>query len=399
MKILHTADWHFGANLNGFSRLEEQGFFVDELCEICSDENIDLVIVAGDVFDTKNPSAEAERLFFSAVKRLSDNKRPVLVIAGNHDNPDKLNAARPWAYVNGAVISGLPSDIAENGDFGFYSVENSSSSYYELSVNGEKACVIALPYANEARLSKLFETDGDRGLLQKNYTKEIERIMQEASARFRSDTVNLVIGHMFVLGSYASDKETGTVVGGSYAVSASVLPENADYIALGHLHKNQKAAGCKNAYYSGSPLQYSLSEITTPKCVIIADIDKKSGKNEIEKRYVKCVRPLVLWEAESVEEAIEKCQSLPCANYVYIKINGGGSIKPSEWRAMKQAQKYIVDIELSADEAASNLVFLELQKSGVEYFGDYYRQRKGKEPSEGLVKLFSEIFASEEEQE
>ena len=102
MRILHTSDWHLGRNLEGRSRLPEQEQFIAELVDIVSEEDIQVILVAGDVFDTYNPSADAENLFYDALERLSGNgKRAVLAIAGNHDSPDRLRAANPLALQHG----------------------------------------------------------------------------------------------------------------------------------------------------------------------------------------------------------------------------------------------------------------------------------------------------------
>src|SRR5690606_6912125 len=96
MRILHTADWHLGRSLEGRSRLEEQAQCVDELVKSVEEENIDVVPMAGDACDTVSPPAAAESLFYESISRLSDGgKRPISIIAGNHDNPDRLSAASP----------------------------------------------------------------------------------------------------------------------------------------------------------------------------------------------------------------------------------------------------------------------------------------------------------------
>ncbi|BCJ88249.1 hypothetical protein skT53_32340 [Effusibacillus dendaii] len=109
MRILHTADWHFGKTLEGRDRLPEQEQFVEELCDICEREKVDWVLMAGDVYQTVNPSAMAEDLFYYSMDRLAANgKRGVVVISGNHDNPDRLVAASPLAHRHGIVLIGRP---------------------------------------------------------------------------------------------------------------------------------------------------------------------------------------------------------------------------------------------------------------------------------------------------
>ena len=105
MKFIHTSDWHIGKNLEGHSRLEEQEKFCDDFVKIVEENNIDMVIIAGDVYDTSNPPAGAETLFYKTICRLADDgNRCVLVIAGNHDNPERLSAVSPLAKEQGIIF-------------------------------------------------------------------------------------------------------------------------------------------------------------------------------------------------------------------------------------------------------------------------------------------------------
>jgi len=111
MRVLHTSDWHLGRTLEGRQRLPEQEQFIDQLCDIASSEEVDMVFVADDVFDTSNPAAAAEELYFDALERLSDGgSRAVVVIAGNHDSPDRIRATNPLAAKHGISLIGYPGD-------------------------------------------------------------------------------------------------------------------------------------------------------------------------------------------------------------------------------------------------------------------------------------------------
>ncbi len=112
MKILHTSDWHLGKRLENFSRLEEQQAVLNEICEIADNENVDAVLVAGDLFDTFNPPTEAVDLFYKTLKRLTNGgKRPVIAIAGNHDSPDRIEAPDPLARECGIIFTGYPNSV------------------------------------------------------------------------------------------------------------------------------------------------------------------------------------------------------------------------------------------------------------------------------------------------
>ena len=151
MRILHTSDWHLGKSLEQINRIAEQKEFIDCLCKTMEEQNIDLVLVAGDIYDTYNPSAAAEELFYEAVDRLNDKgKRAVVVIAGNHDNPERLCAASPLAYKNGIILLGYPGSDAAMYKINSENIKivDSGPGWLELCVPACQyhAVIITLPY-------------------------------------------------------------------------------------------------------------------------------------------------------------------------------------------------------------------------------------------------------------
>lgn len=112
MKLIHTADWHLGKNIEGHSRLEEQRLFLKDFINICEEEQADIIIIARDIYDNYNPSAMAEQLFYDTLKQLSRNGDCMtVVIAGNHDNPERLVASGPLARDHGIVMAGTPNSV------------------------------------------------------------------------------------------------------------------------------------------------------------------------------------------------------------------------------------------------------------------------------------------------
>src|SRR5690554_1785321 len=112
MRILHTADWHLGKRLDDFPRLEEQREVMEEICEIAEREAADVVLVAGDLFDTFNPPTEAVDLLYRTLKRLTaGGRRPVIAIAGNHDSPDRIEALDQLARECGIIFAGYPHSV------------------------------------------------------------------------------------------------------------------------------------------------------------------------------------------------------------------------------------------------------------------------------------------------
>ena len=247
MRILHTGDWHLGKNLEGASRMDEQELFLNDFVDIVEKNKVDLVIIAGDVYDNSNPPARAEKMFYDTLKKLSKNgERLILVIAGNHDNPERLVAAGPLAMEHGIIMSGTPKTVIQCGEYGQHKVINSGEGFIEVEINNEKAVILTVSYPSEKRLNEVL------------YGERIKSLFDSLEKNYRSDTINLVVSHLFAMGSEEGGSERSIQLGGSYIVNGSCFPKEAQYIALGHVHKPQIVPGTnKKARYSGSPLHYN----------------------------------------------------------------------------------------------------------------------------------------------
>lgn len=139
MNIIHTGDWHLGKTIEGHSRLPEQELFLNDLVSICEERQPDMIIIAGDIYDTFNPPAAAEQLFYSTVKKMSRNGDcMVVVIAGNHDNPERLTAATSVLARHSVVIAGQPDDVLPIGKYGNNFIFRSGSGYIQGKIHGEK---------------------------------------------------------------------------------------------------------------------------------------------------------------------------------------------------------------------------------------------------------------------
>src|SRR5690554_5841561 len=175
MRILHTADWHLGKRLDDFPRLEEQREVMEEICEIAEQEAADVVLVAGDLFDTFNPPTEAVDLLYRTLKRLSaEGRRPVIAIAGNHDSPDRIEAADPLARECGILFAGyphteIPPYLLESG----LRILKSEKGFLELLLPGSSfpLRILFTPYANEYRLKTFLSLEESE--------KELRSILQE----------------------------------------------------------------------------------------------------------------------------------------------------------------------------------------------------------------------------
>lgn len=404
MRILHTSDWHLGKSLDQVSRYDEQVEFIDYLCKLVDEREIDLVLIAGDIFDTYNPSAVAEELFYDAIDRLNNGgKRAVIVISGNHDNPERLCAASPLASKRGIFLLGYP-----NSDAGEYKVSDSVSitasepGWLELSLPGcdHPAVIITMPYPSESRLEELLSVEADEAELQKAYSDKIGSIFSTLAGKFRDDTVNLIVAHLFLLGGTSSDSERTLQVGGAMTVNPDVIPEKTHYTALGHLHRPQeiRSAPCPT-YYAGSPLAYSFSESDYSKAVMI--IDAVPGeKAVVTPVYLDCGKPLKKWFAgDGIGQAIKWCEEGKDANaLVDLEIATDRPFTVEEQKTLRQLHKGIVNIRprMKIDAVED---FDPMSREGRkidELFKDYYKYRIGTEIPDELMIAFLEIVNEDE---
>jgi exonuclease SbcD len=398
MKILHTSDWHLGKTLENISRMEEQRQFIDELCDIAEKEQIDLVLIAGDIFDTYNPSSAAEELFYEAIDRLNNKgQRALVIIAGNHDSPDRLCAASPLAYKNGVILLGYPGSNA-----GEYKTEGSpikiidaGAGWLELKLPqyAYNAVILSMPYPSESRLEEVITEASDSENLQRNYSDRIREIMQSLSANFREDTVNLVISHLFMREGKISDSERQ--LGGALMVEPEAIPENAHYAALGHLHRPQQVKGCKNpTYYSGSPLAYSFSEVDYCKAVYI--VKAEPGKAaEVHEINLNSGKPLKRWEAfNGMPEALKWCEEGRDINaWIDLEIHTDTIIGSEEQKQLRDLHPGIINIRPKLrNQLETNMDYKNRETKRIdELFREYYKSSLGMEASEELIDLFLSI--------
>jgi len=286
--------------------MDEQEEFLSDFVEMVETNNIDLVIIAGDVYDTSNPPARAEKMFYDTLKKLSRNgERLTLVIAGNHDNPERLVAAGPLAMDHGIIMVGTPKTVVQPGDYGRHKLVNSGEGFIEVEINGERAVILTVPYPSEKRLNEVLydgmESEEER---LKSYSERIYELFSSLKENYREDTINLVVSHLFAMGSEESGSERSIQLGGSYIVNGSCFPKEAQYIALGHVHKPQMVPGTdKRARYSGSPLHYNKKEINFQKKCFIVDV-KAGEESNIEEVDIKVYKPIEKLAGEAARLAV-----------------------------------------------------------------------------------------------
>ena len=400
MRIIHTADWHIGKSLDGFSRLEEQKKFLDFFVIQVERISPDIIIIAGDIFDTANPSAVAETLFYDTLSKISANTSALIVIiAGNHDSPKRLSSAKSLAKSHGVIIYESHDDDIEVGKYKNATVISCNDGAIKVEINGKTANIIAMPYISENRLGESFadlsKSDEDTA---KSFQEKFEALIRKKEEFFDKDEFNIMIAHLFAIKASISDEKVGYSLGGAYIVDSSAFAKTADYIALGHVHKYQVVGGTdKRAYYSGSPIHYNKTEVKTQKKVIldiIIDDEKNLSVNEIE---IPIFKKIEIWNANSIEEAVTmSLDKKDEESFVYLNIKTDKVISNDDIRQIKSNKRDIIQITPIMEIGNIQIVAENmLEKSDEEKFIEFFKERYETEPNENLVKRYMDIISTD----
>lgn len=270
MRILHTADWHLGQTLQGYDRIGEQRAVLQGLIEVVRAREVDALVLAGDVFDHQNPSGDAQRLFYETLVALK-GARPALTIvvtAGNHDAAGRLEA--PAALLRPMGVHVVGSVVRRDG------IIDAARHLIPLCGPGGEiaAHVLAVSYPTAACLppfAHVSVTEGTSPIIEA--TRALYAEIAERSGVLRTGLPFVVTGHLHVAGGIESEgAERRILVGGQHAVPPSVFPEQAAYVALGHLHRAQ-AIGRATIRYSGSLLPLSAAELEYGHGVSLVTLD------------------------------------------------------------------------------------------------------------------------------
>lgn len=402
MKVLHTADWHLGKRLDRFSRLEEQVLVMNEIVQIADEQNVDLVLVAGDLFDNFNPSVEATELFYKTLKRLSLNgKRPVIAISGNHDSPSLIDAPDPLARECGIILIGHPKAKVHPFELEHFKISKSAEGFIELKFKNQDFPVRILhtPYANEIRLKEYFGENKEEELnrvLAENWRKIADEFCDE-------NGINLLMTHLYMNKKGAPileepEGEKPIKIGNADLVFSDIIPCQIQYTALGHLHGFQNiGTDEKPVVYSSSPLCYSFSEAGQTKYISI--IKAEPNKNvSFEKIALQNGKKLVRKTFDSIENTIEWLKE-NSNTLVELTLESETFLKAEERKLIYRSHNGIVHLIPKVKNQNFNenqLSEINLSQDIQTLFNDYFKSKNGgQEANEELINLFNEIVSSD----
>jgi DNA repair protein SbcD/Mre11 len=357
MRFLHTSDWHLGVSTGTVSRSEEQRWFLNWLLDTLKSREVDALVVAGDVFDSMHPPAEAQELYYRFLARVGQTGvRDVVIVGGNHDSASRLDAPRTLLEaVSVHVVGGLPSSEAQG---------TRMIAPLRDRVSGEVTAVcLAVPYMHEYRLG-IRTSDLDREETRAAFVTAFgglySSLADEAETLFPGVPI-IATGHLTMgFGATRDDypreiHRVGTIDG----LSADILDPRIRYAALGHIHRAYPVADSA-AWYSGTPIPYSLKEMEAARQVLVVDLDGR-GAVDVEEVEVPQRRELLLLSGppeEVLTDVAALSWSTPLPPLVHLRVESA-MVEPGLGNRLHQA--------VASHPRADRPVLVELQQraSGV----------------------------------
>ena len=261
MKFLHTSDWHVGKALKGRSRLDEQRDVLREIHRIARSEQVDAVLVAGDLYETSVPSAQAQQLVVRALLALRELGCEVIAIAGNHDHAATFDAYRPVMLAAGIQLVGTVRSPADGGVVSFTARSS-----------GERVNVAVLPFVSQRYAIRAVELlSGTPSDHVGKYDQQVRDIIAALKGGFTPDAVNVIMAHLTVTGGAFGGGERAAQSIFEYHVPATAFGSDPHYVALGHLHRRQSIPAACPVHYSGAPLAVDFGEQDNTSVVLVVE--------------------------------------------------------------------------------------------------------------------------------
>lgn len=341
MKILHTSDWHLGQSFMGKSRLDEHEAFLSWLIETIKIQNINTLIVAGDIFDTATPPNYALELYYNFLTKISLICKNIIITAGNHDSIATLKAPKQLLRaLNVHVIASA--DENEDEVIAIY--------------NNDKliGIVCAVPFLRDfvVRQSQSAQTMSDKESalldgIKKHYISAYTRAKELSSA-----VPIVATGHLTTIGSKTSESERDIYIGGTLDVDSDFF-KDFDYVALGHLHTNQRV-GCESVRYSGSPIPLSFSESNSQKKINIIEFNSLDAK--VKELDIPLFRRLfvIRGDTASVIKELEKITDKESWIEVHIKDENPFFANESIREKAKELELILLAVKIDKEQPSLN---------------------------------------------
>lgn len=373
MRILHTGDFHAGKNLRGLSRTPEIREALREISQLAHTEKVDALLIAGDLFDTANPTAEAENAIFEFFIDLKEKGIPSVAIAGNHDSARRLSSLSGLlGWVGASVVAEVDPKSPLNAVKTLYARD------------GTPLKIAALPYLSERRLIKHVDLlGGDVSEWRLKYQEGMRFFIHYLTQAFSPESVNVLMMHTTIEGSHGSGSESHFKfdMGNTYTVPTSALPTLAQYVALGHIHKAQCVVENPPSYYAGSPLQLDFGEAGDAKSVYLVELDPGRPAH-VHPVALSAGRPLknARLDLDQLDHRMAELESFPGWVKVILKVPPGAAVSGIRDRIL-QALPNVIGVELDREDLAqTEEVVSRKHLSTLELFERFYAEKRGDLP-------------------
>lgn len=383
MKFFHISDLHIGKQLHHYNMLEEQRDILAQVVAYAEKEQPDALLLAGDIYDTPVPSAEAVALFDEFLTELCrvNEKMEICIIAGNHDSAKRIDFASAILAKHRVHIAGMP-PVKEEQFLKKVTIEDSFGN-----VN-----IYLLPFVKPAYVRKLFEEES------LSYDTAVKKLL--AREEMNTAERNILVSHQFYTAMDAepeiSDSEV-RLVGGIENVDVQCL-ESFDYAALGHIHKSQKI-GRETNRYCGTLLQYSVSEAADEKTLLMTELGKKGTMPVLTKLPLKPMRK-VRRLIGGIEEILEMAAEENCHDFVSITLTDEvEAYHPKE--RLEACYDHILEIKIDNARTRKLLEFTEIENESLEpydAFVAFFKEMNGRELTEEEQTLMQEIINGQKEE-
>lgn len=360
MKLLHTADLHTGRHFHNVSLLEDQKHVLAQIIEHAREQEVDALVIAGDIYDRSQPPGEAVQVFDDFLNTfVSDLKIPVLMIPGNHDSAERVRFGSRQLCEAGVYI------------FGKLEVVDKPVT---LNLGGETVSFYGIPYNDPESVRNTFKVEV------RDYDKAHAYLVDRIREVMDSDQVNVLISHCFIAGSMESDSERPLSIGGADQVSPGHFTDF-DYVALGHLHQQQQR-GEEYIRYSGSILKYSFSEQHHKKAVTLVEIDEHGFKGQQQLPLVPLKNMRVI--EGMMDDILEQGATDPeNEDYLLVRLQDKEAILDPMAR-LREVYPNVLHLERPGlRPATSHQASREtLEKSALDLFKEFYEKSIGENLSE-----------------
>lgn len=379
MRFIHTADWHLGRRLKGVDRTPEIEYQLEELFLAAKILEVDAVLVAGDIFDSPSPPAEAEKVAYHFFCQLREANIPAVIIAGNHDSAFRIEGLSQILSHLGISALGRPK-IAKQGGV------------IQLETAHGKLCVAAMPFISERRLLRSVDLWTKNEVEQRqSYQQCLAMLFENLTRNFREEHVNIIMAHLTIADAKRAYSEVDYYTQAIYRLPLQTLPSKAHYIALGHIHKPQHIPYVVPTAYSGSLIQLDFGEVGEEKGFNLITVEP-GNPAQVEFKPLSCQKPLTLVRCEEnqLENTLEAYQDQPGFLKVIVELDG--HIKGLAEKVRKICPQALM-VEAQYKTVEADTVSQEIQAfDPVDAFRNYWQERIGTRLKPSVVEAFEQLY-------